>query len=396
MARYGRGRITVERIESLALGEMLMDTDEPGLGIRRQGDARVFFVRRYRDGRRHFVTIGTHGEGGLTVTTARERAKRLVASILDGHDPSAARAVERGMPTVSDLAAEWLELHVDAKLKSSTAKAYRSALRVVILPSIGDLRVNRVTADAVQRLHHKAMATPYVANRSLAIISKMFGYAERAGYRKPGSNPARGIERFREERRERYLTDDELGRLGGALAAEHVVIRHTPYAIAAIKLLAFTGMRLNEVLTLRWDEVDIERRLLFLADSKTGRKTVIAGSAAIELLRGLPRSSSQYVFPGARTGRPLEGVRKAWKNVTKEADLFGVRIHDLRHTFASISASAGGSLLMIGKLLGHSQHQTTARYAHLATDPIRDLADKTSLSISKALLGHRIRGCNDA
>jgi integrase len=199
------------------------------------------------------------------------------------------------------------------------------------------------------------------------------------------SNPVKGLERYPEEKRERFLSREELARLGAALSDEGVIDRHSPFALAAIGLLLLTGMRRNEALRLRWPEVDLERGLLLLRDSKTGKKAIILGEHAVQLLAELPRTSSEWVFPGAKPGCPLEGIRKAWASVTKAAGLKGVRIHDLRHTFASYSAGAGASLPMIGTLLGQSQAATTQRYAHLAQDPVRDIANRAGELIARAV-----------
>jgi integrase len=382
---FSKAKITADVVDKLRPGQVVMDNEEPGFGVRRQGDARVFFLRKHARGRRHFVTIGECGTGDLTVTTARERAKRHVVAIRDGHAPAALRALERGMPTVAEFADQWLELHVDTKLKSATARLYRSTLRSTILPAIAQVRIDQLTDDHVSKMHHVARATPYVANRAIAIVSKLMNYAERKGLRPRNSNPVKGLERYREEKRERFLSRDELGRLGAALSDPEVTARHTLFTLAAIALLLLTGMRLNEALRLRWIDVDLERSLLLLADSKTGKKAIILGEHAVRLLAGIPRTDSPWVFPGGKINRPLYDLRKAWASVTKAAGLEGVRVHDLRHTFASYGAGAGGSLPMIGKLLGHSQAATTERYAHLAHDPVREIANRASEVIALAL-----------
>jgi len=395
MAGYTRARLTIDRIERLEPGQVIMDTDEPALGVRRQGRARVYFVRKHKAGRRHYMTIGEHGAGGLTVTLAREKAKRVVAAINDGFSPAEARAHDRGIPTVSRLADEWLRLHVDVKLKPKTGRAYRSTLNVIILPALGSMRVDLVTSDLVQRMHHAARHKPYAANRAMAVLSKMHAFAERCGYVRSNTNPVRGTERFRETNRERFLNTEELSRLGMALVDPAIAARHSPFALAAIRLLLLTGARLNEALSLQWKHINLDRGTALLPDSKTGRKPIIFGEAAVRLLSELPRTSSPFVFPGAKDGQPLESVRKTWASVCRKADLDGVRIHDLRHTFASISASSGGSLPMIGRLLGHSQPQTTARYAHIAFDPVRELADRAARSIDLALGNGPSTKCGD-
>ena len=289
------------------------------------------------------------------------------------------------MPTLAELAADWVTYHVTVKLKATSAASYKSSLRNNILPALGKLRVDLLTSEHAARLHHSLRDKPYAANRTLAILSKMMSYAERKKYRPSGSNPISGLERYREERRERFLTTEELTRLGGALSDPKLKESHSPFALAAIVLLLLTGARLREVLRLRWSDVDLQRGLLLLPDSKTGKKAIILGEPASQVLTTLPRTDSSLVFPGQKADRPMYDLRKSWAKAQLVAGLENVRIHDLRHTFASYSASAGGSLPMIGHLLGHRQPATTARYAHLAASPVRELADRSSGEIASAL-----------
>ena len=387
MAGYRKKKITAGVISSLEVGETVMDTEEPGFGVRCQRGAPTFFVRKYANGRRHFETIGEFGTGGLTVTTARDKASRMIAAIRDGISPAERRARDRAMPTVAVLAEKWLDVHVDAKLKPKTAKDYRSTLNTHVLPALGKLRTDRLDEMSVADMHQRGRSSPYAANRALAVVSKMMDFAERQGFRPKGSNPVKGIERFREEKRERFLSFEELTALGHALSAPEVVDRHSPFSIAAIGFLLLTGMRLQEVLRLRHGEVDLQRAMLFLGDSKTGKKSVVLGAHATDLLGSLPSmADSPWVFPSSvDPHKPMYDVKKTWATVSRVAGLEGVRIHDLRHTFASVAASAGGSLPMIGRLLGQSQAHTTERYSHFSHDPVRELADRASAIIASSL-----------
>lgn len=383
--RFKRKHITTTVIEALKPGEIVMDTDEPSFGVRRQKAKAVFFVRKHANGHRHFLSIGECGTGGLTTTAARKQAGDHVAAIRNGLSPAEQRAKTRAVPTVNAFADTWLEAHVDAKLKPSTAQLYRVILRTVILPALGKLRVDQVTEEHVERMHRAAARTPYNANRAVAVVSSLMKFAERRKLRGAHSNPARGLERYREDKRERFLSREEIVRLGSALANPTITAKHSPFALAAIGLLLLTGMRRDEVLKLRLKEVDQERRLLLLDDSKTGKKAVVLSEHAARLIASLPRVDDEWVFPGARQGRPLAGLRKAWASIIAAANLPGLQIHDLRHTFASVTAAQGASLPMIGRLLGHSQPATTARYAHLAQDPLRDIANRASATIADAL-----------
>jgi integrase len=212
----------------------------------------------------------------------------------------------------------------------------------------------------------------------------MMNLAERWGMRPDGSNPCRHVEKFAERKRERMLSAEELGRLGGALADYN----GSPYVVAAVKLLVFTGARLSEVLGLRWDWVDFSRGEARLPDSKTGAKTLHLPPPALAVLSALPRmDGNPHVICGRVEGAALVNLEKPWRQIRKSADLDGVRLHDLRHAFASVAASAGMGLPIIGKMLGHAQAATTARYAHLASDPVKAAAATVAGGIADAMEG---------
>jgi len=225
-----------------------------------------------------------------------------------------------------------------------------------------------------------------MANLSLAVLSKLISWTEEQSWRANGTNPCRGIKKYREGRRERFLSQDELLRLGDALAAAEQSNSQMPSAIAAIRLLILTGARLQEILTLKWSYIDFERRLILLPDSKTGAKPIVLNNAAVAILNDIdPNSGNPYVIVGRKHGAHLVNLQKPWRTIRKVAGLDDVRIHDLRHSFASVAAASGASLPMIGKLLGHTQVQTTQRYAHLADDPLHQLNDEIGGAIAKAM-----------
>jgi integrase len=282
------------------------------------------------------------------------------------------------------LAARFLVEHAEAKRKASTAREYRRLLEHVVLPAIGSRKVSDVTRRDVERLHQGRRGTPTEANRALACLSTMFTFAERWGLRPDGSNPCRHVEKYPQRRRERFLSPTELARLGGALAAYD----GSPFAVAAIKLLVFTGARLGEVLGLRWEWIDFERGEARLPDSKTGAKTLHLPPPALAALAELPRlDRNPYVIVGAKEGAPLVNLQTPWRAVRATAKLDEVRLHDLRHAFASVAASSGMGLPIIGKMLGHSQPATTARYAHLASDPVKAAAATVAGKIAAAMSG---------
>jgi integrase len=304
--------------------------------------------------------------------------------IEDGADPAADKMARREAPRIAELAERFLAEHAEAKRKGSTAAEYKRLVDKIILPALGKRKVVDVNRAEVTKLHHANRAAPYQANRVLAVLSKMFNLAERWGLRPDGSNPCRHVEKFAERKRERMLSPAELARLGDALAAHD----GSPYAVAAVKLLVFTGARLGEVLRLRWEWIDFERGEARLPDSKTGAKTLHLPPPALAVVAELPRlDGNPFVIAGAKEGAALVNLEKPWRAIRAAAGLDDVRLHDLRHAFASVAASSGMGLPIIGKILGHSQPATTARYAHLASDPVKAAAAAIAGKIAAAMAG---------
>jgi integrase len=377
-----RQRIGLREVRALGPGDTVWDATVPGFGARRQTGVAVSFFLKYRntDGRQRWHSIGRHG-APWTPEMARAEAKRLLGIVAAGADPAAERSAQKQAPTVAELAARFLAEHTVAKRKPRTAREYRRLSDNVILPALGQKRVVNVTRADVARFHHGRRATPTEANRALALLSTMFTFAERLGERPDGSNPCRHVERFPQRRRERFLSADELARLGDVLMA----YRGSPYHVATIKLLVFTGARLSEVLGLQWDWVSLDRGEARLPDSKTGAKTIHLPPPALAVLAGLPRLEGNPYVLGAR--RSTTFIEKPWRAIRETAGLSDVRLHDLRHAFASVAASAGMGLPIIGKMLGHTQAQTTQRYAHLASDPVKAAAATVASRIEQAMRG---------
>lgn len=389
MATEGNGRrITKRVVDSLRRGELRWDAELKGFGVRCQRLAKVYLVKKRVGGRQRWITIGRHGSP-WTPEMARREAQKLLGDIAAGNDPSIARDAEKNNPLVYDLANAYLHEHVEAKRKGSTAIGYRDLLTRIALPAVGRMRVADVTHSDMARLHHRLKEAPYQANRTLAVLSSFFTWAERHGYRARGTNPCQDVEPYKERKRDRFLSSEEMARLGqGLIEAESE--GEPPQAIAAIRLLVLTGCRKSEILTLMWDHVDFQLGALRLPDSKTGAKLVPLGAPALKLLASLPRlEGNPYVIPGNREGAHFVGLQKVWERVRSRAALSDVRVHDLRHSFASIGAIRGDSLLVIGALLGHRDQATTQRYAHLSSDPLRAAADKISGQILAALNGER-------
>ena len=244
----------------------------------------------------------------------------------------------------------------------------------------------------VTEMHYKLCDVPAMANRVVATLSRMFNQAEAWGLAPEGSNPCRFLVKYKERRRERFLTEEEFRRLGRLLSEAAAEGGVSAQAAAAIRLLMLTGCRRNEILTLRWEDVDLDEGELHLRDAKTGPRAVPLSPAAATLVAGLPRDpGNPWVFPGKKPGACLTSVDALWHRVRARAGLDDVRLHDLRHSFASRALALGESLPMIGKLLGHSQVETTARYAHLARDSMQASAARIAASIGADLLNANIR-----
>ena len=387
-----RGKVTKRSVEALTPGpdgteSVLWDSELRGFGVRVQRGGVRSYVLQYRAGDQRGaplrkLTIGRHGSP-WTPETARREARRLLGAIADGTDPAAARAARREAPTMADLAQRFLSEHAEAKRKPSTAAEYRRLVGRVILPALGARRVTDVTRAEIAKLHHGLRDSPYQANRVLAVLSKMFNLAERWGLRPDGSNPCRHVEKFGERKRERMLSASELSRLGEALAG----YEGSPFVVGAVNLLIFTGARLGEILGLRWDWIDLDRGEARLPDSKSGAKTLHLPPPALAVLATLPRiEGNPYVIVGHRAGALLVNLEKPWRAIRATAGLDDVRLHDLRHAFASIAASSGLGLPIIGKILGHTQPATTARYAHLASDPVKAAAAAVAEKIASAMV----------
>lgn len=329
----------------------------------------------------------------ITVDQAREIAKDWAADIRKGGDPGGERQEKRAAPRMADLFERYISDHAKPHKKASSVEDDERIIRTFVGPEFGKRKVTEISRSDIDRFHKSLSETPYRANRVLAMLSKAFNLAEVWEWRPDGSNPCRHIKKFREDRRERFLSSEEFARLGAALAqAESGEMayfrpgRSSAYyvpkqAVAALRLLIFTGARRGEILSLKWDFVNFEASRLELPDSKTGAKFVYLPAPALKLLSELPRDpDNPFVITGAKPGTHLVNMKDPWAAIREAADLPDLRIHDLRHSFASIGAGGGMSLPVIGALLGHKETSTTARYAHLSDNPLRiaveDIGDK--------------------
>jgi integrase len=301
-------QIGLREVRALGPGEIVWDATVPGFGARRQTGSAVSYFLKYRnlDGRQRWRSIGRHG-APWTPETARAEAKRLLGVIVAGGDPAAARKARKQALTLAELAAQFLAEHVEPRRKARTKQEYHRLIEKVIVPALGHRRMADVARSEVSQLHHRLRATPVQANRMLAVLSVLFTFAERIGERPDGSNPCRHVERFPQRTRERFLSTEELTRLGSSLAA----YRGPAYHVAVIKLLIFTGARLGEILGLQWAWIGMEKGEARLPDSKTGAKTIHLPPPALEVLAGLPRIEGEPHVLGAKRGTTF--IEKPWR-----------------------------------------------------------------------------------
>ena len=413
MAAMKLTKRTLDNAEIRTQRYTIFDSAVPGFGLRVYPSGKKSWVFEYRPGEggrrvaKRRVTIGNASD--FTPEKARKLADDLRAKVKTGSDPQGDKAEGRAALTLEGLAELFLYSHVDAKRKPGTKAHYADVINRLVLPKLGKLKARDLSRGELTRLHLANKATPFQANRILAIVGSMYSYAGKQGLVSEGLNPARGIERFTEKGRERFLSLAELERLGAAIRkaetegiAWHINLdgktKHVPkakrttvigeHAAAALRLLIFTGARLREILHLEWGQLDMDRGLLLLPESKTGQKTIVLNAPALAVLSGLTRIG-RFVIAGQSTGteteKPRSDLKRPWSVVIREAGLDGLRLHDLRHNFAAFGAGGGMGLPIIGKLLGHTQAATTQRYAHLDADPLRWAANAIGSTLAAAM-----------
>ena len=404
-------------VDALQPGETLFDTTVKGFAVRRQLRHPVYMLKARINGRQRWITIGRHG-APWTVETARKEAQRLWGQIHSGVNIVAVREAKRNQPTIEELCERFLEEHSRQHNKPATVLGYERNNRNHIIPLLGGRTVAEITRTDIEEFKRKiregitskrtkrrreggtggldVRGGPGAANRTLSQLSKMFNLAEVWGCRPENSNPVRKVIRYKEKNLERFLSTEELLRVGQVLVDFGATGAIMPSALACIRLLIFTGARLGEMLTLQWSYVDLERRLLLLPDSKTGQKPIVLNQQAIEVLNSIPRiANCPWVIVGHLEGEHLKALQPAWDKVRRAAGIPDVRIHDLRHSFASFAVMSGGTLPVIGKLLGHNTPITTARYAHLSNDPVSHLAEITGTALAKAMASGKLPGESD-
>ena len=391
MATLTTTTISKRTVESLTVGKdtVFWDSELSGFGVRVYPSGSKYYVVQTRaDGKAaKRVTVGRHGI--VTAEEARRRAALIIARIKAGEEPAPAplAVTLADSPTVGDLARVHLDEHVAVRCKPKTAAMYRLIVDKHLLPAIGKTPALAVDHARVTELHHSLRATPVMANQVVGTLSRIWNAAENRGLVPEASNPCRLVVKNRERRRERFLSEEEFRRLGRLLTEAETRKGVSVHAVAAIRLLLLTGCRRNEILTLRWRDVDLEARELNLVDSKTGARTVPLSPEAVEVLLNIPRmDGNPYVIPGKIRGKHLRNLNDPWNLIRKRAGIEDMRLHDCRHSFASRALALGEGLPMIGRLLGHAQVETTARYAHLARDSVRESAIRVSDSIAADIL----------
>ena len=377
MAKQKLTKSVIEKLSPSDTDYVVWDAELPGFGIRVKPSGVRSYVVQYRnrktgDSRRK--TIGQHGPL-LTFHKAKDRARIILADALKGNDPVAEDRAIRAAPTMKALAADYLEYHAIPKKRARSVATDRSMIDGIILPHLESKKVSAVQSRDIHSLHVAMKNTPYQANRVLALMSKMFSLAMNWGWRP--DNPVKGIERYHEEHRERWLSDGELGRLLSVLSTHS-----NQRAANAVRFQLLTGARIGEVLGARWTEVDLERGVWTKPSHHTKQKRTehlpLSAPALVLLTEMRERAGPEdpYLFPGNAPDKSLQGIKKFWRNVTQQANLEDYRLHDNRHTHASHLVSSGLSLEIVGRLLGHTNPLTTKRYAHLADDPLRIAAER--------------------
>ena len=405
------GAALVAKIKPDGTERFIWDDELAGFGLRIRASGSAMFVCQYKiGGRTRRITLGRPAV--VKPEEARRQAKAILGDVARGMDPAEVRDARKADITIAELCDLYLKDGA-AGLKPSSKEAVTRAFDCHVKPLLGRRKLASLTVGDVDRMQadiatgktatdeksDKARGRRIVkggkgaASRAVAYFRMALAFAVRRGLRP--DNPASGIKLFATDHRERFLSPAELAKLGEALTAAEQAGEH-PRFIAAIRLLLLTGARKQEILRLRWSEVDIEGGRLRLDDSKTGRKVISLGAPALAILAGLvppdEEELPEFVLPALRGKGPLVGLQSAWERIRSKAKLDAVRIHDLRPAFASVAVAAGESLYLTGKLLGHSRPETSARYAHLGDDPLKAAADRVSQRVAAALAGPKKKG----
>ena len=329
--------------------------------------------------------VSRPGLGPLRAGSKQNTARNRGLPGSETHVSASARAA-----TVADLATRYLRSHVAVNCKPKTMELYRTVIDNHIVPVLGDRPVAALRRSDVAALHHALHDRPAVANSTLQVLSQLYRKAQQWGLAPEGRNPCRSIRKYKLRLRNRHLTRDEYRRLGQALRDGEADGLVSAPAAAALRLLILTGCRRDEILTLRWDDVDRHARELRLRDSKSGPCMVALTPAVEAVLDGIRRTrGNPWVIVGKAPGSRLKTLKSTWRRVKVRAGLHDVRLHDLRHSYATRALALGESLTMIGKLLNHAQMQSTARYAHVLVEAEKAAAARVGDRIASHVAGQR-------
>lgn len=373
--------LTLTRVRQLQAGNTLWDKEVRGFHARRNANGSISFILKTRvKGRQRKISLGKLGT--VTVEKARDLARDYAFAARKGVEPISGLP-PTPPPSFKDAINSFIEIY-GVRLKPRTREEYERMLTLHALPRFKNKTVAGVTQDDVRSLHEKMGQTQRNANNVLTALSKLMTWSMERKWRE--DNPCKGVARYKERERNRYLAPDEAKRLGATLRQVAQDGSENLYVIAAIWLIIFTGARRNEVLTLKWDYVDLERRALNLPDSKTGPKTILLNKYAVEVLNGVQKvDGNPFVFVGHVTEQHLVNIAKPWKRIRDLAKLPGLRMHDLRHSFGNRAIDAGGSTRVLGVLLGHADEETTQRYAHVSDNRALQLVDETGRLIAESM-----------
>lgn len=363
----------VEAIEPENKDVIIRDSELKGFicKITPKGKRVYMLYYRTKHGIERRPAIGIHGH--ITCDQARGIALNWLSEVAKGNDPSHENKIENSHITLTDLASRYLEEYARVYKKPVSIRNDRLFLDKYILPALGKIHIDSLASKDISAFHYKMKDKPTTANRCISVLSKIFNLAEKWGLRNDAGSLCKHIDKYQENKREKFLSLPEIEKLSMVLKEVSTNRTEPTNAIAAIRLLLLTGCRLSEILTLKWEYIDFHQHRINFPDSKTGKKTIYISPFAIEVLAGIDKKlDNPYVICGAVEGKHLVNLRKAWCRIRARAELGDVRIHDLRHSFASVGAASGLSLPIIGALLGHTQAQTTARYAHLIGEPLKE------------------------
>ena len=353
-----------------------------GFGLCVRPSGKKTFLLKYRIGRGRGAVIRKQAIGSHLVVSsevARLKAKEWLLIASQGKDPC---KVDNDQTSMKEFSKIYIHKYAQIKKKKSSIAEDERLIKLQIIPYFGKTRVKDLTRSMVEKHHGSLHKTPHMANRFLALLSKMMNLAEKWEFRPLFSNPCKHVDRYKEKPREVYLKMDELERLG--LAMRKLKNLESEYVLKAIQMLILTGCRTGEILSLKWEYIDFENSCMNLPDTKTGERKIHLNPSALNVLNSMERKY-EYVFVSRVQNKQITTIRPTWKKICKLANLTNVRPHDLRHTFASHAINSGFSLPIIAKMLGHADIKTTERYAHLHEDPVNKANDEASLELKKVM-----------